>query len=48
MRTFIGRSSEIETIRWKLDQESSRIVVINGRRRIGKSTLAKKIAEGYR
>ena len=47
MRTFIGRASEIETIKRQLNQESSRIAVIYGRRRIGKSTLAKKIAEGY-
>lgn len=47
MGIFIGRSSEIDLFRTQLRMESSRIVVINGRRRIGKSTLAEKIAEGY-
>ena len=47
MSIFTGRSSEIDLIRTQLRMESSRIVVINGRRRIGKSTLAEKIAEGY-
>lgn len=48
MEKFIGRKSEIETAKRLLQQEGSRILVINGRRRIGKSTLASKIAEGYK
>lgn len=48
MSIFIGRTSEIELIKRQLKMESSRIVVINGRRRIGKSRLAEEIAKGYR
>lgn len=47
MSTFVGRASEIELLKGQLRMESARIVVINGRRRIGKSALAEKIAEGY-
>ena len=48
MSIFIGRTSEIELIKRQLKMEGSRIVVINGRRRIGKSRLAEEIAKGYR
>lgn len=48
MSIFIGRASEIELIKRQLRMESSRIVVINGRRRIGKSRLAEEISKGYR
>jgi AAA+ ATPase superfamily predicted ATPase len=47
MSTFIGRKEEIELINRLLRRPDSNIVVINGRRRIGKSTLAEKIAENY-
>lgn len=47
MSIFIGRASEIELIKQQLKMESSRIVVINGRRRIGKSRLSEEIAKGY-
>lgn len=47
MGIFVGRVSEIELIKRQLRMESSRIVVINGRRRIGKSRLAAEIAKGY-
>ena len=48
MSIFVGRDSEIGVAKGQLKQSASRIIVINGRRRIGKSTLAEKIAEGYR
>lgn len=48
MSIFVGRASEIELIKRQLRMESSRIVVINGRRRIGKSRLAEEISKGYR
>ena len=48
MSIFIGRATEIELIKQQLRMENSRIVVINGRRRIGKSRLAEEIARGYR
>lgn len=47
MSIFIGRKEEIETIKSMLSFPDSRIITINGRRRIGKSTLVAKISEGY-
>ena len=47
MSTFVGRKEEIELINGLLHQSGSKLITINGRRRIGKSTLAEKIAEGY-
>ncbi|MDR2408276.1 MAG: ATP-binding protein [Bacteroidales bacterium] len=45
MGIFIGRKEEQELINRFLHQSGSKIVTINGRRRIGKSTLVAKIAE---
>jgi AAA+ ATPase superfamily predicted ATPase len=47
MSTFVGRKEELELMNGLLLQSGSKIVTINGRRRIGKSTLAEKIAENY-
>jgi AAA+ ATPase superfamily predicted ATPase len=47
MGIFIGREEEQELMKRLLRQYGSKIVTVNGRRRIGKSTLVAKIAENY-
>ncbi len=48
MQEFVGRESELRIAKKLLNQNESRIMVIRGRRRLGKTTLAEKIAEGYK
>ncbi len=48
MCEFVGREKELEIAKRLLNQNSSRIMVIHGKRRVGKTALAEKIAEGYR
>jgi AAA+ ATPase superfamily predicted ATPase len=43
---FVGRRSEIQTLRTMLDTQTPGIAVIYGRRRIGKSALIRKALEG--
>jgi AAA+ ATPase superfamily predicted ATPase len=48
IHTFVGRNEELALIREITRQNMSKLVVINGRRRIGKSTLALKAGENCR
>lgn len=48
MSTFVGRLSEIELIKQMLIQHGAKILVVNGRRRIGKSTLIEHMAVGVK
>lgn len=45
---FVGRAPELAQLQQLLDKKSASFVVIQGRRRIGKSSLVKKFAEPYR
>ncbi|MDR2781594.1 MAG: ATP-binding protein [Holosporaceae bacterium] len=45
---FVGRKAELKLIREIMSRPKSKIIAINGRRRVGKSTLALKIGEGKR
>ena len=45
---FIGRTQELEELKLLFDKKSASLVVIRGRRRIGKSRLAKEFAKKYR
>lgn len=47
MVRFIGRRRELEDLEGLLKKESSSLVVIRGRRRIGKSRLAKEFAASF-
>ena len=40
---FVDRQKEISRLRRSLDSEKKRFIVIYGRRRLGKSTLIKKV-----
>src|SRR3954453_23370569 len=45
---FVGRGRELATLKAELDRESPSLVIIYGRRRVGKSTLLQKAMEGRR
>ena len=45
--TFIGREDELNTLKGLLDKKVASLVVIRGRRRIGKSRLAAEFARPY-
>ncbi len=47
MTKFIGREKEIESLKGLLRKKSSSLVVIRGRRRIGKSRLAEEYASAF-
>jgi len=47
MTKFIGRQKELESLKGLLKKESSSLVVIRGRRRIGKSRLAEEYASSF-
>ncbi len=47
MKRFFGRETELSFLKNLFDKPSSSLVVIRGRRRIGKSTMIKKFAEPY-
>lgn len=44
MSIFVGRDLEIDLIKQMLNQHGAKILVVNGRRRIGKSTLIERAA----
>ena len=44
MSIFVGREKELKLIKQMLQQEGAKILVVNGRRRIGKSTLIEHAA----
>ena len=48
MTLFIGRKSEIKRLDRLKELNKSTLVVIKGRRRVGKSTLVKEFAKGKR
>lgn len=45
METFIGRSRELRQLKDLFDRQVASLVVIKGRRRIGKSRLVKEFAK---
>ncbi|MBR3820544.1 MAG: ATP-binding protein, partial [Kiritimatiellae bacterium] len=45
---FVGRDYQLKLLSSVWDKESSSLVVISGRRRIGKSTLIERFAEKSR
>lgn len=47
MTKFIGREKELESLKGLLRKQSSSLVVIRGRRRIGKSRLAEEYASSF-
>ncbi len=47
MTKFIGRQKELESLKGLLRKDSSSLVVIRGRRRIGKSRLAEEYAASF-
>lgn len=47
MSRFIGRENELETLKKILKKKSASLVVIKGRRRIGKSRLVEELATRY-
>jgi len=47
MTKFIGREKELESLKGLLRKKSSSLVVIRGRRRIGKSRLAEEYASSF-
>lgn len=47
MAKFVGRADELETLGNLLKKKSASLVVIRGRRRIGKSRLIEQLADSY-
>ncbi len=47
MSKFIGRKQELETLRRFLKKKSASLIVVKGRRRIGKSRLIEEFAKPY-
>ncbi len=47
MRRFVGRKSELAGLQQLLAKKASSLIVIKGRRRIGKSRLAEQFAESF-
>ncbi len=45
---FVGRETELELLRGKVNSPRSSVCVVYGRRRIGKSALVEKALEGAR
>jgi AAA+ ATPase superfamily predicted ATPase len=45
---FVGRDRELAALRGELDRRTASLVVMYGRRRVGKSTLLQKAVEGRR
>src|SRR3569832_1619923 len=45
--SFYGRERELKILKELLDSKVARLVVLRGRRRIGKSTLAEKFGESF-
>lgn len=48
MTKFIGRKKELESLKGLLQKKSASLVVIRGRRRIGKSRLAEEFATSFK
>ena len=48
MKKFIGREKELESLMGLLQKKSASLVVIRGRRRIGKSRLASEYAKRFK
>ena len=44
---FVGRDYQLKLLSSVWDKESSSLVVVSGRRRIGKSTLIERFAKKY-
>lgn len=45
-RPFIGREREADSLRKELDRERPSLIILYGRRRVGKSTLLRHVARG--
>jgi len=48
MSAFIGRKEELATLKGLWDKKSASLVIIKGRRRIGKSRLAEEFGKNYK
>ncbi len=48
MNVFIGRKTELEELKFLLTKKSASLVVIKGRRRIGKSRLAQEFGKSFK
>lgn len=48
MSQFIGREEELKALRGRLEIDTANLIVINGRRRIGKSRLIKEFAKPFK
>src|SRR5437016_3163557 len=46
MHTFVGRDKELKLLKNQLDRNFSSLIVVKGRRRIGKSRLIAEFAKG--
>lgn len=46
-KRFIGRTRELALLKQFTEKQSASLIVVKGRRRIGKSTLINKFAEPY-
>lgn len=47
LHPFIGRKEELDSLKSLLKKNSSSLVVIKGRRRVGKSRLVAEFAKGH-
>ncbi len=47
-KLFVGRKKELQELNFLLNKKSASLVVIRGRRRIGKSQLAKEFGKTHR
>ena len=48
MSLFIGRQAELDELKRQADKKIARLIVIKGRRRIGKSRLIEEFCKHYR
>ena len=45
MQNFIGRKHELDTLQWLAAKKTASLIVVKGRRRIGKSRLVQEFAK---
>jgi uncharacterized protein len=48
MKPFVGRSQELKELHWFAKKKTASLIVLRGRRRIGKSRLIEEFAKPYR
>jgi len=47
MERFFGRTDELKLLKRQVDKRSASLIVVRGRRRIGKSRLIEEFAQGH-